>query len=309
MLHELRLQNEPFHNIRRGIKKVETRLRDEKRQHIHIWDTIIFIHREYPEQKIETRVIDLFFYPTFNEMFQDLHTQYRSWYTRNELENSMTQYYSPEDEKKYGVVGIKIEYIPSYQDLTIDAYNNGTENYLQHTITQQSPELMYRHNTLLQDIPYDAKFLEIGTGSGRDADYIESLGYNVIRTDATDAFITHNQQKGKHITHYNPLFDKLEWMYDIIFANAVLLHFTHEQCEHVLRTRKNHLSPTGKISRSAQPGAGEWRKENKWIKRYFYYRSEKEIMELMEKIWYKNIDVRTDEPEPGKKWIRCIATL
>lgn len=122
----------------------------------------------------------------------------------------MTQYYSPEDEKKYGVVGIKIEYIPSYQDLTIDAYNNGTENYLQHTITQQSPELMYRHNTLLQDIPYDAKFLEIGTGSGRDADYIESLGYNVIRTDATDAFITHNQQKGKHITHYNPLFDKLE---------------------------------------------------------------------------------------------------
>lgn len=101
MMHELRLHDERFCNIEKGVKRVEARLLDEKRQHIKIGDTIVFLNRDNPDKKILTTVTDLFFYKSFNEMFADLHKEYRSRCDREELEDSMLKYYPTEDEKKY----------------------------------------------------------------------------------------------------------------------------------------------------------------------------------------------------------------
>lgn len=51
---------------------------------------------------------------------------------------------------------------------------------------------------------------------------------------------------------YNALTDELAEKYDLIFADAVLLHFTHEQCETLLRHRAQHINTYGRISRCAQ---------------------------------------------------------
>lgn len=51
---------------------------------------------------------------------------------------------------------------------------------------------------------------------------------------------------------YNALTDKLNGKYDLIFADAVLLHFTYAQCERILTDRKNHLTNNGKVSRCVQ---------------------------------------------------------
>lgn len=56
----------------------------------------------------------------------------------------------------------------------------------------------------------DASILEIGTGPGRDADYIESLGYSVTRSDAVESFIEYNKSKNKNIIKLNLYEDKIE---------------------------------------------------------------------------------------------------
>ena len=40
MIHRMKLDNEPFVNIKNGIKKIEIRLNDEKRQKIKVRDYI-----------------------------------------------------------------------------------------------------------------------------------------------------------------------------------------------------------------------------------------------------------------------------
>ena len=45
MIHEMRLNNEPFNKIKEGTKTVELRLLDEKRKALRVGDKIIFTNR------------------------------------------------------------------------------------------------------------------------------------------------------------------------------------------------------------------------------------------------------------------------
>ena len=42
MIHEMKLNDKAFNNIKNGIKKFELRLYDDKRKNIRLGDTIIF---------------------------------------------------------------------------------------------------------------------------------------------------------------------------------------------------------------------------------------------------------------------------
>lgn len=44
MIHEMKLNDKAFNNIKSGIKKFELRLYDKKRRNINLGDTIIFHH-------------------------------------------------------------------------------------------------------------------------------------------------------------------------------------------------------------------------------------------------------------------------
>ena len=51
--------------------------------------------------------------------------------------------------------------------------------------------------------------LEIGSGPGRDADFLERLGVIVRRTDATKAFLDLQRARGKHGDLLNVLTDEI----------------------------------------------------------------------------------------------------
>ena len=42
MIHEMKLNKEPFEKIRDGKKTIELRLNDEKRQRVRVGDSIVF---------------------------------------------------------------------------------------------------------------------------------------------------------------------------------------------------------------------------------------------------------------------------
>lgn len=108
MLHKMKLQESPFERIKNGTKTVEFRLYDEKRSKIKIGDQIEFAKLPDLQETILVDVLDLYREDTFENLFKKLFTD------EDEIKKkttSMYQYYSSDEEKQYGVVGIKISLI------------------------------------------------------------------------------------------------------------------------------------------------------------------------------------------------------
>lgn len=111
MEHILKLQPKYFDYIKNGTKRIELRLYDEKRQKIDIGDTIIFQKEPELETNMKVKVIGLLRYNTFEELFQDFDIEIMAdkSMTKQELLNVLEEFYTPEKQKQYGVVGIRIE--------------------------------------------------------------------------------------------------------------------------------------------------------------------------------------------------------
>lgn len=106
----MRLNLRPFENIRNGTQTIESRLFDEKRQQIKVGDDIELVARDNGENFV-ARVTALLVQPTFNELFSSQPPHLFGGETKQELLEAVFKYYSPEDEKNFGVVGIKLQLI------------------------------------------------------------------------------------------------------------------------------------------------------------------------------------------------------
>ena len=107
----MKLNPAPFEMIKSGQKTIELRLFDEKRQIINVGDEIIFTNTVTGE-KLNTVVVKLHRFDTFDELYQSL-PLLQCGYTRDNIDKAtptdMEQYYSVEEQKKYGVLGIELD--------------------------------------------------------------------------------------------------------------------------------------------------------------------------------------------------------
>lgn len=114
MIYYMKLQQEPFEKIARGIKTIELRLFDEKRREIKTGDIIIFTNIIDPRRRICTKVIKLHKFDSFSELYRYLPLD-KCGYTAEEMSDAdskdMERYYSIEQQEKYGVLGIEIRLI------------------------------------------------------------------------------------------------------------------------------------------------------------------------------------------------------
>ena len=108
--HNMKLNPRPFSMIKNGQKSIEMRLFDEKRQRFNEGDTLIFANSETGEQFI-AGIKKIHHFSTFEELYNSLPLT-QCGYTADEVENAspadMEQYYSIEQQRKYGVVGIEL---------------------------------------------------------------------------------------------------------------------------------------------------------------------------------------------------------
>ena len=106
--HIMKLSAKPFLLIKNGEKTIESRLYDEKRQKIQIGDEIEFQESGSSTNTLCVKVIDLYRSPTFRELF--------SWFSPHdfgaesidELLTEIYSFYSKEDEKRFGVIGVRV---------------------------------------------------------------------------------------------------------------------------------------------------------------------------------------------------------
>ena len=114
MTHEMRLDKEPFEQIKSGQNTIELRLNDDKRRLIKVGDCIIFHETNHPDNQLAVKVIALHPFPTFRELYETL-PLLACGYTPDNIDNArpedMDAYYSPEQQKQFGVLGIELELI------------------------------------------------------------------------------------------------------------------------------------------------------------------------------------------------------
>ena len=107
MIFRMKLQNEPFKQIKKQIKKIEIRLNDEKRKIFEINDYIEFTNITTLEIMF-VKITNLYHFESFEKLFNNFDNSILGCGSYEE----MYKYYSREEENKYGVLGIEIKVLP-----------------------------------------------------------------------------------------------------------------------------------------------------------------------------------------------------
>lgn len=107
--HISHLHRDPYRKINKGIKKVEVRINDKKRQGMYNGDVLTFISREKKNNSIQTRIESANYFSSFEDVLDMYSLEDIGWNSKKEYLDSMLTYYSEDEVKKYGVVAFKIK--------------------------------------------------------------------------------------------------------------------------------------------------------------------------------------------------------
>ena len=143
-MQTMKLKDQPFQKMKNGLKTIELRLYDEKRQQLHSGQIVHFINEESNEC-LKVRVLDLHIYPNFKILYKNLDLCLCG-YTQDELSNAsyhdMEAYYPKVFQEQYQVVGIEIELIPELNDHNIRKMIQKGRIFMKHEDDDPYPEYL-----------------------------------------------------------------------------------------------------------------------------------------------------------------------
>ena len=114
MVYRMKLNDNAFEKMKAGIKKVELRLFDEKRSMLEIGDYIIFTNLTDEFKELAVHIMALCRYGSFEELFSEISLidcGFIDGETVEEASVIMNRYYSDDEIRQNGVLGIKVQVI------------------------------------------------------------------------------------------------------------------------------------------------------------------------------------------------------
>lgn len=105
-IHTIHLHPEPFLLVKNGSKNLECRINDEKRKTFNVGDQLVFENRGTGEKLFST-ISNLYRYNTFSELFESHSPSTYGGINKETSLQNIQQFYSKEEEMKFGVVGIE----------------------------------------------------------------------------------------------------------------------------------------------------------------------------------------------------------
>jgi len=185
-------------------------------------------------------------------------------------------------------------------DATLDAYAAGTPDRV-------SGELGDWLDRAVEGLSPTARIREIGSGLGRDAAYLEAAGFRVRRSDASVGFAARLQAQGVEVDLIDVMRDDLSDGWDVVIANAVLLHLTVPQCRIAVSRVRAALSPGGRFAFTLKIGVGTcWTSEKLGLQRLFTYWQEPDIRAVLADSGFATVE---QSAEPASGWLHLVARL
>jgi len=193
---------------------------------------------------------------------------------------------------------------------TLRAYDDNVRAYVEGTPHQVSGAPRDWMDRALDGLPPTARIIEIGSAFGRDAAYLASKNFAVECTDATPGFVAELFARGFQARHFNVLTDAFDGAYDLILANAVLLHFDREQFARVLEKARAALAPGGRLAFSVKGGDGEgWSSAKLGAPRYFCYWRAEQLAPLLRQAGFAAWSIEEAHTNRAHAdWLFTIAT-
>lgn len=193
--------------------------------------------------------------------------------------------------------------INSYEKYAKEYVNQKNADFNDNTIKQKHAML----SNCLKGVPKSGRLFEIGSGSGEDAAYIQSLGYsNLIVSDVADSFINILRKKGFSPIKFNLLKNDFPEKYDFIHCWAVLMHFTKKEAGESIRKIYNSLIDGGKVLfcvKTSKDKAEGWKRlSEKDGEIYFSFWSKDELELFLNQVGFKKIEIWG-----YGDWIDCLA--
>lgn len=190
------------------------------------------------------------------------------------------------------------------EDRTLATYESAAALYIERT-ERTRPELEVFMTEFASAVRI-GRVLEIGSGPGWDAVYLDGLGLQVERSDATAAFVDRMRADGYAARRLNVVTDDLGGPYGGIFANAVLLHLTRDEFFEVLERAR---SASRVLAFTVKEGDGEeWSTAKLDLPRHFTYWREQAVREAVESAgWTVTSLERVGEPGT-QQWLFVLAT-
>jgi 2-polyprenyl-3-methyl-5-hydroxy-6-metoxy-1,4-benzoquinol methylase len=142
---------------------------------------------------------------------------------------------------------------------TVQYYDNSAEILVGR---YESAQMTETRNLLLRHIPCGKRVLEIGCGSGRDAAFLLSKGFQVVAIDPSNKMVAaalqrHPELQGHLFCSGMPLFDGnplLNGVFDAALAIATIMHMTDSDLVKSASQLQDMISPDGLLMVSSSIG-------------------------------------------------------
>ncbi len=192
-------------------------------------------------------------------------------------------------------------------DLTLETYEATLPLYLAASAPPSGPLRDYL-DQVARLVTGQRQVLELGSGPGTDADYLESAGLTVQRTDATEAFLDRLRSHGHDAQRLDLRDDDFGGPYDAVLADAVLLHVGRAQFVRTLATARRAVKPGGLLAITVKEGDGEaWSTAKLGRPRHFTYWREDRLRDAVASAGWEvlSIERTRGRTEP---WLFVFAT-
>lgn len=189
---------------------------------------------------------------------------------------------------------------------TLKTYEKYFERYIFGTVSKHGAEFKVWLEHMFSFVEKDGSILELGTATGRDADYLESLGYRITRSDAVQAAVSFQESQGHKAILLNILHPpKSLGTFDFIFANGVLPHFDTQELTLALKNISSLLDPEGYLVFTVKEGDGVVISEHKMnAPRYFKNWTIEQMVPFLSTHGYRVVE--GGHFEEKKKWISFL---
>ncbi|MGE0801069.1 MAG: class I SAM-dependent methyltransferase [Lautropia sp.] len=134
---------------------------------------------------------------------------------------------------------------PPDADPTIAAYERYARRYAIAVDPMPSAATARGLHRLVEQLPAGSRVLEIGSGPGWDADYLETAGIGVLRTDPTAAFRAVQAERGKAVEALDIAAGDIAGRHPAIVMLAVIQHIARQRVRSVLAKLGGALAPRG----------------------------------------------------------------
>jgi len=162
-------------------------------------------------------------------------------------------------------------------DVTIETYELTARRFRELSMALGEP-LRNFLDRFVERAGVGAEVLELGSGPGRDARYLEERGLRVQRSDATAAFVALLREDGHDVRFLDVRDGDFGGPYRAVYANAVLLHVSRVEFDAALSAARRAVSDGGVLGLTLKDGDGEgWTTERLDLPRWFVYWREADL--------------------------------